>query len=1252
MTVKSIKKEFCRKTSRRVKSLFLALMLGSTAWPIKSPLANPTGGSVRGGSATITYSPAEVQVNQQSERAIIEWQSFDIAEGEMTRFIQPSSSSIALNRVVNSAQASEINGNLSANGKVIVINPNGLVIGGQARVDTAGFVATSADIADDHFMNGTGALEFNKPGKLNALVENNGHITINDAGLGALVAPNVRNNGLIEGSLAKIQLAAADTFGVDFYGDGLVHLAVKTNQGTQARKLAVENTGSLVADGGKVVMTAAAVSNVVDSVINTTGYIRAGGLENKNGEVVLTGTGAHVKVKGTVDASGANGGGSVYIGGGTNGLGSLARASTVDIDSNAIVKADAIHSGNGGSVVIWSDNATTVHGALSAKGGQNSGNGGFIETSSEDIVDVSGMKVNTTASNGLTGRWLLDPKNLTIDTELASTINASRSNVVLEATNKITFSANINIAAKEVGLTATAGKGGIRMTETYIRTNNGAVTFSTTGTITLNGSPKEGTKFLYTRGGAIDLTGDKVTITDAQIGSGGGTINIFATAEPKGNTKTVTITGTKIDTSGGSEVGDIALYEGNPRELHDGKTAEEADFFGKENTFEAEEAGGVLSISGQSVGGNNNCFSAGGSSCFVSDPIPVTLIEIIADAQSKVYGSSDPIFTYTYVGDLQKDDVFSGALARSAGNNVGSYDIELGTLELSGSGNYTYTLAYTGNTLNITPYTLSVSATGKSKVYGSTTPALTYNYGALQNGDSAAVFSGNLARAAGENVGSYAINQGNLSAGNNYTIAYTGASLAVTPYTLNVAADSRTKVYGSTTPTLSYTYAALQNGDTAAVFTGGLARAAGENVGSYAISRGSLSAGSNYTIAYTGNNLNITPYALNVAAAGKSKAYGQSTPDLTYTYGSLQNGDTAAVFSGNLSRGGGENVGAYAINQGSLSAGSNYTIAYTGNTLNVTPYTLSIAADAKSKVYGQAMPGLTYTYGTLQNGDTAEIFNGSLTRVAGENVGSYAIAQGSLTAGSNYTIAYTGNNLVITPYTLNVAAGRKSKVYGQSTPDLTYSYGALQNGDTASIFSGSLTRVAGESAGSYAINQCSLSAGSNYNIAYAGSNLNITPYTLSVAATGKSKVYGSATPALTYVYSALQNGDNASVFSGSLARAAGENVGSHAINQGSLSAGNNYTIAYTGNTLTISQPSIPNIVMDNESNGSFGWRKGSGASQSQVLKIITVKPSAPVASPAPAAKSIPVKVQQSGTKQEKTAMLENDERTDKVVRQN
>src|SRR5262249_57040357 len=144
----------------------------------------------------------------------------------------------------------------------------------------------------------------------------------------------------------------------------------------------------------------------------------------------------------------------------------------------------------------------------------------------------------------------------------------------------------------------------------------------------------------------------------------------------------------------------------------------------------------------------------------------------------------------------------------------------------------------------------------------------------------------------------------------------------------------------------------------------------------------------------------------------------------------------------------GENVSRHDTSQGSLSADSNYTLSFTGNSLSITPATLTVTANAQSKVYGAEDPALTYTVSGLQFSDTeAQVLSGLLARASGENVGTYDISQGGLSADSNYTLSFTGSELTITPATLTVTANAQSKVYGQSDPTLTYPVSGLQISD-------------------------------------------------------------------------------------------------------------------------------------------------------------------------------------------------------------
>ncbi|HEY1192664.1 MBG domain-containing protein [Flavobacterium sp.] len=549
---------------------------------------------------------------------------------------------------------------------------------------------------------------------------------------------------------------------------------------------------------------------------------------------------------------------------------------------------------------------------------------------------------------------------------------------------------------------------------------------------------------------------------------------------------------------------------------------------------------------------------------------PITVM--VDAAQTKVYGTLDPTFTYSVSPSLVSNDTFSGVLQRVTGENVGNYAIGQGTLTAGSN----YAITYVGKDFKITPKTIAVTADAQTKVYGESDAALTYSFApSLENGDS---FTGDLSRIEGENIGAYTIKQGTLSAGSNYTIDYVSKDYTITAKPITVTADaSQTKVYGTADPVFTYeVLPSLVGNDT---FSGTLERLIGENVGTYAIGQGTLTAGTNYTITYVGKDFEITAKTIAVTADSQTKVYGESDTALTYSFApSLENGDS---FTGDLSRIEGENIGAYTIKQGTLSAGSNYTIDYVSKDYTITAKPITVIADAsQAKVYGNVDPAFTYTVSpSLVGNDT---FSGVLERLIGEIVGTYAIGQGTLTAGDNYAITYIGKDFEITAKTIAVTADTQTKVYGESDAALTYSFTpSLESGDS---FTGNLARVLGENIGAYTIKQGTLSAGSNYTIDFVSKNYTITakPITVTVDASQK-KIYGSTDPILTSTVSPSLVGTD--TFTGALSRAIGENVGLYAIEQGDLSAGSNYSITFESKDFEVTPKEI--TVSANASQNKF-----------------------------------------------------------------
>lgn len=274
--------------------------------------------------------------------------------------------------------------------------------------------------------------------------------------------------------------------------------------------------------------------------------------------------------------------------------------------------------------------------------------------------------------------------------------------------------------------------------------------------------------------------------------------------------------------------------------------------------------------------------------------------------------------------------------------NVGQYDIS-GGLNGDAFAHQRYTLQNDTATLTVTPAELTVTAKDKSKVYGDHDPALDYDVaGAKLNQAATDLLQGSLVRQAGENVGNYAIGQGDVALNNglggNYRLTYVDGKLQITPAELVVTADDKAKVYGDLDPALTYSVAGLKRGDSAAQTVGGdLLRAPGENVGDYAVGQGNLILNSgNYSMVFRDGNLKITPAPLDVRADDKSKTIGTADPALTYQVSGLKNDDNADIVQGSLQRAPGEEVGAYAIGQDStFQAGNNYTVTFHDGVLTI-----------------------------------------------------------------------------------------------------------------------------------------------------------------------------------------------------------------------------------------------------------------------------------------------------------------------------
>ncbi|MDP3418225.1 filamentous hemagglutinin N-terminal domain-containing protein [Falsiroseomonas sp.] len=409
-----------------------------------APDARPQGGQVVAGSASIAQNPALTSVQQSSERAVVDWRSFNIGRDHTVQFQQPSAASITLNRVT-APDPSVIAGRMTANGQIALVNQSGVLVTQGAQIQAQSVIISTADISNQAFMAGGPRLTFDRPGQPGARIENQGSISVREAGLAALVAPQVANRGTISARMGRVMLGGADTHTIDLHGDGLLSLELTSpvRQAPANGDALVSNTGLIDAPGGTVLLTAQAADGIVQDLVRAGGRIAADGTGGAAaGRVLVRGTGGSVRIEGEVtanapepggtggsvsaqadrvavtgtariEASGRAGGGRVALGTDRRGRVAPGMARRTTIAPGATIRADATERGAGGEVLVNSTEVTAHAGAISARGGPQGGDGGFVEVSGQRRLAITGG-IDVSAPQGAAGSILLDPVFLSI----------------------------------------------------------------------------------------------------------------------------------------------------------------------------------------------------------------------------------------------------------------------------------------------------------------------------------------------------------------------------------------------------------------------------------------------------------------------------------------------------------------------------------------------------------------------------------------------------------------------------------------------------------------------------------------------------------------------------------------------------------------------------------------------------------------------------------------------------------------------
>ncbi|MDO9570753.1 MAG: MBG domain-containing protein [Hydrogenophaga sp.] len=1163
----------------RLKVLAVSLMLACGA----GVQAQPTGGVVSSGSATIGGTPGQMTITQTTPQVAINWQSFGILAGDSVQFVQPGSSSVALNRVVGS-DPSSILGSLTSNGQVFLVNPNGILFGQGASVSVGGLVASTLALSDADFT----ANRHQFAGAGAGSVVNQGHIQAADGGYVALLGANVSNQGVVAAQLGTVALAAGNAVTLDLAGDRLLQVTV--DQGSV--NALVDNGGMLRADGGQVLMTTQVAGSLLANAVNNTGMVQAQTLNNVRGTILLMGgmQSGTVQVGGTLDASAPAGGHGGFV---------ETSAAHVKVADGARVTTLA----SAGTTGMWLIDPFDFN--VSAAGGDITGaqlsvnldssnvtlesSGGATGTAGDVNVDAA---VTWTAATALVLNAFNDVNinQAVTGTNGSLTANAGRNvnvsaatttttgNLSFNAVNDVALSAATTITTGN--LTAVAGNNVVVSAASTVTTgdmvfradNDGTGPGALAGTVAITC----GINCLTITTGELNIRFNPVTYasTAAEIAAygvnltGGGTLDakawVFGQGDDKmyDGTTVATVSGLMPDEAGITP----AVTLGAVSNAHFDTKHVGTD---KPITFETTFTNAVFDLFAP-VGMAAGTYQA--SADITRRPLSVNAV-----TDTRVYnGTTSSTGTPTVLA-LQTGDTLNGTLTQAfASKDVmgpggstlvadGPYSVNDG----NGGNNYTVTVNTAAGT--ITPAALVGSITADDKLYDGNNAAV------IASRTLATVFAGDSVIYTG---GTAQFNDPN--AGNNKTVTGTGLSLAgadagnytvnstanttadITPAPLVVTADNQTKPYGTVFAFAGteFTSSGLVNAETigsATLVSSGAAASAHVAGGApYPVVPSDATGGSfnpaNYTINYVNGAMVVTPAQLVVTADNQTKSYGTLFPftGTEFTSSGLLNADTigsATLVSAGTPATASVAGSPYSIVASDATGGTftpgDYTISYVNGSMVVTPAPLVVTADNQTKPYGTtfAFAGTEFTSTGLVNADTI----GSATLVsagapaAAHVAGSpYPVVPSDATGGSfnpaNYTISYVNGAMVITPAPLVVTANNQTKPYGTAFPftGTEFTSSGLVNADTigsATLVSAGTPATAPVAGSPYPIVPSDATGGTftpgDYTISYVNGVMTVTPVALTLTANDATKVFGQTLtlPPSAFTAEGLVNGD-------------------------------------------------------------------------------------------------------------------------------
>lgn len=1063
---------------RQLIGLAVGTGLGFAA--LAAPPVNevPTGGQIVAGSASISQNAATLTVQQASQRAVIDWNSFNVGSQGQVNFNQPNPAAATLNRVLDS-RPSEIFGRINANGQVYLVNPSGVYFGPSASVDVGSLVATTLAMSTADFMAGRNVFQRNGS---TGTVFNAGRLSATpDGELGgylALLAPEVRNEGVIVAELGTVAMASGESVTLSISGSR--HLSSIVVAPSQIKAL-VENRHLVQAPGGLVLLSAQAANTLQGGVVNNAGQLEANGMSLRAGRIVLessdridvsgrleakaAGSGGNIDITSDgdirltdaqMDVSGENRGGRIWIAGGqlplSDAVGKAAMSGGVPeplvlVSGNTHLQANGV-AGQGGEVTVTGHHVAVIDDtrieASGATGGGVAQIGGSWQNSNPDVpqatsvyfgrdasVDVSATKVG---AGGTAAMWS-DISNPVSATRAYGSILAKGGAQGGDGGRIETSGHWLDVLGASIDASAPRGIGGLWLLDPYDLTVTGAATNTTT-------FGPGGPGFLF----ISDAIGTNVLNTDIESQLNGGTSVLLQTGAGSLGFGDILVNANIAQTAGGISM--LFLDAHRNVEIAPGVSISDG-------------GAGSLGVSVMAGSGGTGNIALNGNIAVTG---PVDLTTSTGDITIGATGTLSAPLAILNAGAASVPGTAAGGNIITAGTVTspaaiyfsGSVAASTGLTALvgSGSGNFLYNTDETTFAAPPGVYAvyreqpvLVVTPSSASIPYGSAIPGFTGTLSGFVNGDTSALVAGTASFSVGPvlGVGSYNVAYtGGLTNGLGYAItdnAGSSGELSVSAAPLSITATNLSKPYGQAYNFLGteFTSSGLQNGEaigSVLLSSPGAPAAAGVSATPYPISISGATGGSfnpaNYAISYVNGAMTVNPALLTVTALDNSKTYGQtvSFDGNEFFVSGLQNFET--VTSVSLASDGSAPTANVPLTPypivpsaatGSFSPG-NYSVSYVNGSLTVLPAPLTITAADAVKTFGNLLSfqGTEFSSLGLQNGELiAAVDLASAGAAANAPVSSslYAItpsgARGTGFNPGNYAIDYIDGSLIVVP---------------------------------------------------------------------------------------------------------------------------------------------------------------------------------------------------------------------------------------------